>query len=74
MCYNKNNLEIGCEAIGDGVNRRRYQFGRIGDAYGKKQAEKVVDTWFNGSVEGFFCALGKKITKEEELKMGRIYG
>lgn len=35
------------------------------EEYGKKQAEKVVDTWFNGSAEEFFCALGKKITKEE---------
>lgn len=40
------------------------------ESYGKYQAEKVLDRWFDGSAKRLVSALGEKLTKEdgEELR------
>ena len=40
------------------------------ETYGKYQAEKVLDRWFDGSAKRLVSALGEKLTKEdgEELR------
>lgn len=36
------------------------------ESYGKYQAEKVLDRWFDGSAKRLVSALGEKLTRRRE--------